>query len=200
MTGLYQDEQATIVRGEDRVLILKVRRKKDGEPFDLTDVTKITAEFRTANNSVVQKISDPVGGVAASGTHDAVTFTADNTGTDGNTISLVFNGADDIDTVVTAWNGANPTNTVSHDGTGTDVLTSTTLNLTGGVDAETFVSKLSPNVLGKVQVTLSEEDTNSLRLGKNQSCRLFLDKGTHPDGERRIALFRNRIHVVNSNL
>jgi hypothetical protein len=60
--------------------------------------------------------------VAATATEQTVTFTADNAGVDGNSISLVFDGIEDITTIVDAWNTANPTNTVSHDGTGTDVL------------------------------------------------------------------------------
>lgn len=69
---------------------------------------------------------------AAEVTEQAVTFTADATGEDGNSISLTFDGVDDIDTVVGAWNTANPTNTCSHNGTGTNVLTSATVSLVGG--------------------------------------------------------------------
>jgi len=199
-TLIHHGDKANIVRGEDRTLILRIIQAKDGEPYDLTGVTKVTAEFRTSKNNVLQKTTDLVGDVAATGVHDTVTFTADNTGTAGNSVSLVFNGSDDIDAVVAAWNGANPGNTVSHDGTGTTVLTATTLNLTGGKDPIAYVSILSPAVLGKVQVILNEEDTNSLRLGKNQSIRLFLDTGAHPDGVRRVALFRNKIDVINNNL
>lgn len=41
------------------------------------------------------------------------TFTADNTGTAGNSISLTFNFGDIIQDVVDAWNTANPSNTVT---------------------------------------------------------------------------------------
>lgn len=90
-----------------------------------------------ASFQVVQVLSKSglsVAGQAASATEQGVTFTADNIGTAGNAISLVFNGSDDIDTVVGAWNLSNPANTVSHDGTGTDVLTSATVNLSNGID------------------------------------------------------------------
>ncbi len=65
----------------------------------------------------------------------AVTFTAITAGVDGNSIELIFNGTDDIDTVIGVWNTANPTNTVEHDGTGSTVLTVITITLTGGAEA-----------------------------------------------------------------
>ena len=64
-----------------------------------------------------------------------VTFTADNLGIIGNTISLVFTGVETFDQVVNAWNTANPTNTCHHDGIGTYVPYAITLNLAGGADA-----------------------------------------------------------------
>ena len=51
-------------------------------------------------------------GVAASVVYDTVTFTAVTPGIAGNSIALVFDSIDDIDTVVNAWNAGNPTNTV----------------------------------------------------------------------------------------
>lgn len=60
-------------------------------------------------------------------------FQAVEHGSIGNTITLVFNGTDDIDTVVTNWNTANPSNTVVLVyGAGTDVLTAATYTLSGG--------------------------------------------------------------------
>lgn len=74
---------------------------------------------------------------AATGTHGGVLFTADNAGIVGNSISLVFNGTDTVLQVKTAWNAANPANTVSSDPAhDSDVLGATTLNLTGGLEAE----------------------------------------------------------------
>lgn len=87
---------------------------------------------------VVQEILHTSGanivGVAATKTEQGVVFTADNPGTDGNSISLVFDGVDDLDTVVDLWNVNNPSNTVSHDGVGNEVLTVITVNLEGGVN------------------------------------------------------------------
>lgn len=48
--------------------------------------------------------------------YDTVTFSGLTTGLIGNTISLTFNGTDDIDTVVNAWNLSNPSNVVSFSG------------------------------------------------------------------------------------
>lgn len=187
-----------IVKGEDRVLVMRVVDEKTQEPFDLTGYTKITAQFKKSNNTLLELTSNPVGGVAASIQYEGVTFTADNVGNDGNSITLVFNGSDDVATVVAAWNGANLTNQVSHDGIGSEVLTADTISLTGGVDAVIAVSVLGNSLLGKVQTLLSDTDTNSMRLGKNQTVRLIIDKGEHPNGDRRIALFRDAINVVSA--
>lgn len=60
-------------------------------------------------------------------------YQAVNHGAIGNTITLVFNGTDDIDTVVAAWNAANPSNQVALiSGLGTEVLSANTYTLSGG--------------------------------------------------------------------
>ena len=187
-------DMAEIVKGEDRVLVLSVKQtRKDGDPYDLTGWTKIAVEFRKADGEILQKTTDPVGGVASTNTHDGVIFTATKVGTLGNSISLIFNGTDDIATVIDTWNLANPSNTVSHNGSGTAVLTATTLGLSGGVDAQTYVTIAGDALLGKVQVELTDVDTNALRLGKSQSIRMKIDKSD----QRRIAIFRNSYDVVN---
>lgn len=189
--------RAVVVRGEDRILVLRVQFEESREPYDMTDVTLITVQFKKSDNSILALTSELTGGVAATGTHEGVTFTADEEGTAGNAIELVFNGVDDIDTVVDAWNTANPGNPVSHDGTGTDVLGATTLQLSGGLDATAPVNILDAK-LGKVQVDLTETETNSLRLGPDQSFKALVDKGDHPGGERRIVVFRNALEVIDS--
>lgn len=186
---------ANIVRGEDRVLTLAIKQEHDGEPYDLTGWTKITVDFKKQNGQLLQKTSDLVGGQAASAEHEGVTFTADNLGTDGNSISLVFNGTDDINTVVGAWNSANPSNTASHDGAGTDILSSATINLSGGEDQIRYVDIMGNAVLGKMQVILDENDTSSLRLGKAQTIRAKIEK----DEDTRYALFRNAINVTSQD-
>jgi hypothetical protein len=74
--------------------------------------------------------------VAAKATivYDTVTFTADATGTSGNSIALVFDGIDDLDTVVNAWNSANPNDTVSFTGqAGSYVPAAGTATLASGI-------------------------------------------------------------------
>ena len=186
---------AQIVKGEDRVLTLSIKvKRREGDPYDLTGWTEIIAEFRKSDMSI---LSLSTAGVFATTSHtngtDTVIFTADTIGVVGNSISLVFDGIDDVATVVGAWNTANPGNTVSHDGAGTEVLPAATVNLADGLDPLTQVSILGDEVLGKIQVSLTDEHTSSLRLGKSQSIRVKIDKGT----QRRIAIFRNSIDVVN---
>jgi hypothetical protein len=71
-------------------------------------------------------------GVQASATVGPNVFTAVNFGTGGNSISLVFDGIDDVATVVAAWNSTNPSNTVSYTGSGATVPSAQTVNLING--------------------------------------------------------------------
>lgn len=90
-------------------------------------------QLNTANSATATALAGTAS-IAATALEQGVTFTADVAGSAGNSIALVFDGIDTLDTVVTAWNGANVGNEVSHDGTGTAVLTVVTTTLSGGVD------------------------------------------------------------------
>jgi len=187
-------DTAQIVKGEDRILTLSIKvKRKEGDPFDLTGFTKISAEFRLNDNSILKLTTDPADGVFASVIYEGVTFTADTIGVVGNAISLTFDGIDDVDTVVAAWNGANPGNTASHSGAGTEVLSAGVIPLVDGVDDVIYVTLLGDPLLGKIQVEVNDTNSNRLRLGKSQSIRVKIDKGEI----RRIAIFRNAIDVVN---
>ena len=191
-------EKATIVRGEDRVLTLRIVDQKTQEPFDLTGVTKIQCELKKGNNTTLTKSTVAQGGSAAQADYDGVTYTATTVSDEGNSISLVFNGVQTIEAVISAWNTAHPDNQVSSNSTdpATEVPTAGSVSLSGGEDPHYGVVVLTPEVLGKVQVVLLDTDTSIMKLGKDQSTRLIVDKGS----ERRIALFRNAVDVINSNL
>ena len=79
-------------------------------------------------------------GVQASSTVGPNVFTAVNYGTSGNSISLVFDGIDDVSTVVAAWNAANPANQVSFSGSGATVPSAQTVNLSGGASNTVWTS------------------------------------------------------------
>jgi len=69
----------------------------------------------------------------ASASYEGVNYEASNTGAEGNNISLVFDGIDDIKTVVDAWNAANNNNQVTHDaGDETVVPSAGTVQLASG--------------------------------------------------------------------
>ena len=85
--------------------------------------------------SLIHKGGTSTAATTASKLEQGITFTADNSGSIGNSISLVFDGLTTVATVVGQWNLNNPSNTVSHDGTGTEVPTSVTVTLEGGQDA-----------------------------------------------------------------
>lgn len=109
--------------------------------YRVGDKVKVTGLGNTPNasfqvQSYISRSGENIAATFADTTYEGVTFTADNSGTDGNSISLVFDGIDDIDTVVDQWNLNNPTNTVSFSGgLGTDVLNAGTASLTGGQEA-----------------------------------------------------------------
>ena len=60
------------------------------------------------------------------------TFTAVTPGTIGNSISLVFNGSNDVNFVTSTWNASNPSNQVTFTGLGTNIPLAQTVNLTNG--------------------------------------------------------------------
>jgi len=179
-----------IIRGEDRILVARIVFDESREPFDLTGFTEIKAQFKKSNNSILEKTSLSAPSTFAGATHDGVEFTADVKGTIGNSIVLNFNGIDDLATVLAAWNTPNPNNTVSADTTDlTQVLTIIVLSFTGGTN-KNFITSLDDK-LGKIQIELDNEDTNSLRVAQDQSLKIFVDIGT----QRRIVIFRSVLNV-----
>ena len=85
---------------------------------------------------VLHKSGLSIAAAFASKINQTVTYTADVIGAAGNSISLVFDGIDDLDTAVGAWNLSNPANAVSFAGQlGTFVPTAVTVTLENGLDA-----------------------------------------------------------------
>jgi hypothetical protein len=76
-------------------------------------------------------------GVAASYISEEVTITASTVGTAGNSITLTFDGVDDVNTVLAAWNAANPSNQATlNSGVGSQVPNNgDSIQLSGGVNA-----------------------------------------------------------------
>jgi len=192
--------QSTIVRGEDRPLILRMVFKESREPFDLVNWSKVTIQFRKADRSILEKDSDLVGGVFATMLYEAVNYTAATVGSGGNGILLPFDGIKNIATVVSEWNTANPTNQVVHDASDDLVVPSTAnVQLIGGVDPTRNVEVINEAV-GKISVHLTDADTQSLKTGPNQSFKVIVDKGDHPNGERRVVIFDSALNVINADI
>jgi len=187
-----------IRRGSDSTFKIYLRRE-DGRPYDLTGVTYMKLKLPKENIGAVTVDSEETPAVAATAVSEVesadVTFTATTAGTVGNDIELEFDGTDSLDDVVSAWNTANPSNQVEHDGTGADVPEAQTVTLAGGVNAYTKVTATTPLQLGEVNVTLSEADTALLKLGKNQSLELTVDKGDSPAGQRKVIILRDAVAV-----
>ena len=189
----------TIVRGEDRLLVLRMLFKNTHEPFDLDGVTKITVQFTNADRTVLEKTTDLIAATKAAFTYQDVIFVANTAGNQGNNIELVFDGNDNVTTVVDTWNAANPTNLVTHNGTGLEVLDTATIQLNGGRDAYQDVEIVNAT-LGKISVKLTDVNTSSLRRGSKQNIKAVVDKGEHPNGERRIVIFESALNVIDGDL
>jgi hypothetical protein len=137
---------------------------KDQLIFDTTnastvlDSDSVGAFVRSSDGTLITKHSKGLN--FASVVFDTVTFTADNAGSAGNSIALVFNNSDTLTTVVGAWNSANPTNTVSFTGqAGTYVPAAGTAQLVGGSDSQGLdVFLLNPSI----EVTATNLDIRDL--------------------------------------
>ena len=186
-----------IIRGEDASFLIKLR-KPNGDPYPINGWTKITVKFRKDSGGFYSVDTIPIAALTSVVLVQTVNFTADTPGDNGNSILLIFNGTDDIDTVVLAWNTANPTNTVSHDGVGTTILTANSAQLTGGRDGYTNVSPQTPEDCGFINILLVDLDTNELKTGKRQTIHLTIDKGAHPNGTRTKINIPDALNVENS--
>lgn len=188
--------RATIIRGEDRVIMLRLVFQETQEPFDLTGATRIAVMFKKHPSGFLELSTEPSGGEYATGTYEGVKFTAQKVGPDGNLITLTFDGVKTVKQVVDQWNYDNPTNQVSHNANPvTKVLTAGTLVLSGAVAPAPQVVVIN-EVLGKIQVSLNDRDTTELRLGKSQSFKTTVEKGV----EKRIILFEQALDVIEADI
>lgn len=121
--------------------IMRDLQKSFGEQF-LPSPKEGSQQMLLLADLAAQAAVSPVAGVAAFFTGQVlgmttdVTITADNEGTAGNSISLSFDGVEDIDAALLAWNTANPSNTASLTaGDGSQVPDNLeVIDLDGGVD------------------------------------------------------------------
>ena len=188
-------ERLKIYRGSDKNFLTRLKNTKTGDPYDLTNATLIQVTFEKSNRGKLILTSENVPATKAQATHGQVTFTAEIGGNTGNAIRLLFNGVDDVDAVVGAWNSANPTNRVSHNGVGTEVLSTASINLTGGYNAYQPVQIWGDPKYGKILVSMLEKETLSLRAGTSQSFSITIDNGDNPGGFRNIGIFEQGVDV-----
>lgn len=99
--------------------------------FSGTAVKKLLYVEADQNCTLLIQGTASFSGIPA-GASTTVTLTANNPGSAGNSIALVFNGSTTIAAAVAAWNIANPTNQVTLTfGVGTQTPTSQTVTLSG---------------------------------------------------------------------
>jgi len=108
-----------------------------------TAATADSTAFAAASHTASHLAGTPAIAASYTGIGDSETFseevtiTANTAGTAGNSITLSFDGVDDVDTVLAAWNSANPSNQATLDsGDGGQVPNNgDELTLSGGVAA-----------------------------------------------------------------
>lgn len=193
------DSRIKIITGADVSITMRLRNPKTGDPTDLTNASKIQFKFKNHDRTNLFLDDTEVPAVAAQITYEEVIFISSSAGANGNDIFLVFDGIKDIDTVVGEWNAANVGNEVSHNGTGTDVLTASTIRLTGGYDAYKPIEIIGEANLGKVKISMLEKQSSELRRGNNQSFSSAIDYGTWPGGNRIKGIYNN-LNVVDDDL
>jgi len=191
---------ADIIRGEDATFRIKLRLPNQ-DPYDLTGSTGVRVMFRKYDSGFYEANMDDVPADKAYAEYADVIYTAVTAGALGNNILLQFNGVYSIDTVVDNWNLNNPSNTVIHDAAdGAVVPVASDVQLDQGVDIYQKVSIISPPVLGKISVALSNTDTNQLKPGNRLPVHVIIDKGVHPAGERRKVIIDAGVTVTDSPL
>jgi len=189
----------TIVKGDDRSINLYFVQQDNGRPYDLTGFTNISVFFKTQFGGILEK-NNSTYDTAAYASYAGINFTAQTLGTTGNSISLVFDGIQSLQTIVNAWNLANSGNQVSHDAPdGSIVPASATVSLAHGQSGLIDVTVPSA-VLGHVVVRVHDFDTVQFLAGRSLSFKVFIDNGTPPEGTRRKVIFANALEVVEDNI
>ena len=183
MSFLVKRKRLIIYRGSDITTPFSLTNRETGYIFQLTGATQIQAIFTKSDRSDLILTMTEIPAVNAFGTYTDILFTALTAGAIGNDVALVFDGIKDVDTVVSEWNAANPGNTVEHDGIGTEVLVTGTLDLEEGFNAYTPITILDA-LNGIIQVILIDAHTSLLRIGENQDVKFIVDFGEHPTGQR----------------
>jgi len=187
--------KATVIRGEDRDLYIRLRDKVTGDPFDLTGITQLEAIFRKPGNTRLTKDDTVLDAVAAYETYQNVVYTAVTAGEVGNAIELTFDGVDSISDDQAAWNVANPTNMVGHDAGDDSVVPSVgSIQLQYGREAGADLEVIGSLELGKFRIRFNEEDTNMLKPGKRQDFTIAIHRGV----DTRRVIVESSLDVLNS--
>ncbi len=175
--------QATIVRGSDKKIRLKLR-KRNGDPYTKVGDAKLIEVKFTKKDGTTLILNDVQNAAKASTVlFQGVNYTAVTPGVGGNTIALVFNGSDNIQTVINAHNGANPTNQVSSDAADDQVVPiAGTATLVQGEDAFKSVEPESgvPVTHGFLTLDMREVDTGELLLLKNSRVKMLVHRDQLP--------------------
>lgn len=186
-----------IKRGSDKQFVIKCRTPDPKfDPVDLTNITQITVKIPKKDNTKLVCNMATIPASFAKATYGGITFTAMTAGPGGNAITLSFNGLLTVAAVVNAWNAANPLNQVGHSGAGTVVPATGSVQLTGGISAYARVSKMTPEVLGKIKLNLKNIDTQDLKLANSQAIEVLLDEGDDPEGIQRGFVINDAIDVI----
>lgn len=195
------DTRFKIIRGADKQIFIRITSAKTGGPKDLSSASAIEVIFDKTNNSKLVLANVNMPATNAKITVANIIFSSATAGSSGNIIKLTADGVKTVSTVISDWNTVNPSNQVTSNAT-TDQLASVMpegqYSLTGAYLSYMPVSVFGNALLGMVKVTLLEKETQSLKLGNNQSFSVKVDDGVNPSGLRFIGLFENKLDVVDN--
>jgi hypothetical protein len=181
--------------GTDVTAVFRLRHPVTGDPVDLTNMSQVTMylEDRFSRPFCLGNVTVPA--KAARIVYRDIELSAVTPGSAGNAIELVFDGVLTLAAVISAWNTANPGNQVQTTYSPTTVVPEAgTAVLEGGFDPYQQISIVGNPVLGKLQLILKVQDTLRLKIGNNQSLKLFVDFGI--TGPREGGDFQNLVDVT----
>lgn len=170
-TGIIQGTQSSVSIYADNAGVIgnSITLTFDG----VSTIATTIANYNAANpsNTIFLNSGDgtQIPGVNASysgtiaGTSTAVVMTAVNGGTNGNNITLTFNGTNTISAAIAAWNGGNTSNPLAlTSGNGAQIPTAGSITLTGGAGGVTASLSGGVDATGSTPFNiLSVKDNNN---------------------------------------
>lgn len=187
-------EKVIVVRGSDKLIVLRLVDKNTKNPIDLTNVNTIQVIFKNSDRTdfIMRNMVMPP--ARAKLTVGSGVFTATTPGNAGNSIILIFDGIKTVSQVISAWNFDHPTNQVTFSGKPSEILPESIISLVNGNNSYQQIEKWGNPAFGQIVLRMTEKDTLGLKTGPNQGIKVVLDGAT--SAIRTVGYFDNVLEVV----